>query len=98
MTRCIAGVAVFLAATVTSALAQDYPTRPITLVVPFTPGGVYDTMGRVYASALADILGTPVVVENVPGAGSMTGAARVARAGRAHPRFGYGAPLGEGWS
>ncbi len=37
-------------------------------------------MGRVYASALADILGTPVVVENVPGAGSMTGAARVARA------------------
>src|SRR5580698_11403228 len=62
------------------AYAQDWPARPITLVVPFTPGGVYDTMGRVYASALADILGTPVVVENVPGAGSMTGAARVARA------------------
>ncbi len=60
--------------------AQDWPTRPITLVVPFTPGGVYDTMGRVYASVLADILGTPVVVENVPGAGSMTGAARVSRA------------------
>jgi tripartite-type tricarboxylate transporter receptor subunit TctC len=60
--------------------AQEWPTRPITLVVPFTPGGVYDTMGRVYASALADILGTPVVVENLPGAGSMTGAARVAHA------------------
>jgi tripartite-type tricarboxylate transporter receptor subunit TctC len=64
----------------TQAHAQDWPARPITLVVPFTPGGVYDTMGRVYASALGDILGTPIVVENVPGAGSMTGAVRVARA------------------
>src|SRR5580692_6287 len=60
--------------------ADDWPTRPITMVVPFAPGGVYDTMGRVYAEALAGILGVPVVVENVPGAGSMTGAARVARA------------------
>jgi tripartite-type tricarboxylate transporter receptor subunit TctC len=60
--------------------ADDWPTRPITMVVAFAPGGVYDTMGRVYAEALAVILGTPVVVENVPGAGSMTGAARVARA------------------
>ena len=62
------------------AQAQDWPSRPITLVVPFAPGGVYDTMGRVYASALGDILGVSVVVENAPGAGSMTGAARVARA------------------
>jgi tripartite-type tricarboxylate transporter receptor subunit TctC len=60
--------------------AEDWPARTITMVVPFAPGGVYDTMGRVYATALADILGVPVVVENVPGAGSMTGAARVARA------------------
>ena len=50
------------------------------MVVPFAPGGVYDTIGRVYAAALADILATPVVVENVPGAGSMTGSTRVARA------------------
>src|SRR5580698_4956478 len=62
------------------AYAQDWPARPITLVVPFTPGGVYDTMGRVYAAAIANILATPVVVENVPGAGSMTGAMRVVRA------------------
>src|SRR5580692_1966094 len=62
------------------AYAEDWPLRPITLVVPFAPGGVYDTMGRVYASALSDVLGVPVVVENVPGAGSMTGAVRVARA------------------
>jgi tripartite-type tricarboxylate transporter receptor subunit TctC len=60
--------------------AEDWPAHTITMVVPFAPGGVYDTMGRVYAAALADILATPVVVENVPGAGSMTGAARVARA------------------
>jgi tripartite-type tricarboxylate transporter receptor subunit TctC len=63
-----------------SAHAEDWPAHTITMVVPFAPGGVYDTMGRVYAMALADILATPVVVENVPGAGSMTGAARVARA------------------
>jgi tripartite-type tricarboxylate transporter receptor subunit TctC len=62
------------------ARAQDWPVRPVTMVVPFAPGGVYDTMGRVYASALSDILGQQVIVENVPGAGSMTGAARVARA------------------
>jgi tripartite-type tricarboxylate transporter receptor subunit TctC len=60
--------------------AQDWPTRPVTMVVPFAPGGVYDTMGRVYASALSDILGQQVVVENMPGAGSLTGATRVARA------------------
>ncbi len=60
--------------------AQDWPDRTITMVVPFAPGGVYDTLGRVYAAALSDILGHQVIVENIPGAGSMTGATRVARA------------------
>jgi tripartite-type tricarboxylate transporter receptor subunit TctC len=60
--------------------AQDWPDRTMTMVVPFAPGGVYDTLGRVYAAALSDILGHQVIVENVPGAGSMTGATRVARA------------------
>ncbi len=60
--------------------AQDWPTRPVTMVVPFAPGGVYDTLGRVYAAALSGILGQQVIVENVPGAGGMAGAARVARA------------------
>ena len=60
--------------------AQDWPTRPVTMVVPFAPGGVYDTLGRVYAAALSPILGQQVVVENAPGAGGMTGATRVARA------------------
>ncbi len=54
--------------------------RPITMVVPFAPGGVYDTLGRVYAAGLSEILGQQVIVENVPGAGGMTGATRVARA------------------
>jgi tripartite-type tricarboxylate transporter receptor subunit TctC len=60
--------------------AQDWPTRPVTMVVPFAPGGVYDTLGRVYAAALSLRLGRQVVVENAPGAGGMTGATRVARA------------------
>ncbi len=60
--------------------AQDWPVRPVTLVVPFAPGGVYDTLGRVYAATLSDILGQQVIIENVPGAGGMAGAARVARA------------------
>jgi tripartite-type tricarboxylate transporter receptor subunit TctC len=60
--------------------AQDWPTRPVTMVVPFAPGGVYDTLGRVYAAALSPRLGQQVVVENVPGAGGMTGATRVVRA------------------
>ncbi len=62
------------------ALAEDWPTRPVTMVVPFAPGGVYDTLGRVYAAALSDILGQQVVVENVPGAGGMTGASRIMHA------------------
>lgn len=60
--------------------AQDWPTRPVTMVVPFAPGGVYDTLGRVYAAALSQNLGHQIVVENMPGAGGMTGATRVARA------------------
>jgi tripartite-type tricarboxylate transporter receptor subunit TctC len=60
--------------------AQDWPTRPVTMVVPFAPGGVYDTLGRVYAAALSPRLRQQVVVENAPGAGGMTGATRVARA------------------
>lgn len=63
-----------------NASAQNWPARPVTMVVPFAPGGVYDTLGRVYAAALSSILGQQFVVENAPGAGGMTGATRVARA------------------
>lgn len=63
------------------ALAADkYPTRPITLVVPFPPGGSVDIMARQYTESLGRILGVPIVVENRPGAGGSVGAQFVARA------------------
>jgi tripartite-type tricarboxylate transporter receptor subunit TctC len=78
--RLSAAIALFALCGIRTSHAQDWPTRPVTMVVPFAPGGVYDTLGRVYAAALSDSLGHQVIVENVPGAGSMTGAARVAKA------------------
>lgn len=77
----------------TSATAQpagDYPSKPITLVIGFPPGGGADQVGRVYANSLSKVLGQPVVVENRPGAGSTIGASRVARA----PADGYTVYLG----
>jgi tripartite-type tricarboxylate transporter receptor subunit TctC len=75
----IAGVAVLVAAT-TSAMAQSWPTRPLTMVVPFAAGGASDVIARIVAEGMRSPLGQPVVVENVGGAGGMTGAARVAKA------------------
>lgn len=63
-----------------SAIAQDFPTKPITLVVPFPPGGATDTIGRQIGKTLGDRLGQTVVIENKPGAGTMVGAGAVARA------------------
>jgi tripartite-type tricarboxylate transporter receptor subunit TctC len=60
--------------------AQDWPTRPVTMVVPFAAGGPVDTSARIMAARLAELLGQPVIIENVAGAGSMTGANRVAKA------------------
>jgi tripartite-type tricarboxylate transporter receptor subunit TctC len=65
---------------VTHAAAQDWPTRPLSMVVPFAAGSASDTVGRILAARLSELLGQQVVVENVGGAGGMTGAARVAKA------------------
>jgi tripartite-type tricarboxylate transporter receptor subunit TctC len=59
--------------------AQDYPTRPITMIIPFAAGGPTDVLGRVVAARMGDLLGQQVVIENVGGAGGMTGSARVAQ-------------------
>jgi tripartite-type tricarboxylate transporter receptor subunit TctC len=60
--------------------AQTWPTSALTMVVPFAAGGPMDTIGRIVAARLAEVLGQPIVVENVGGAGGMTGTARVAKA------------------
>jgi len=63
-----------------AASAQDWPARPITMVVPYAAGGPTDVVGRLFAQQMGEILGRQIVVENVPGAGGMTGANRVAHA------------------
>ncbi|UAN04769.1 MULTISPECIES: tripartite tricarboxylate transporter substrate binding protein [Achromobacter] len=72
-----------LSATATMTVqAAGYPERPVTLVVPFPPGGVADTIARPIAQALGDKLGQPIVIENKGGAG---GAIGIGQAGRAKP-------------
>jgi tripartite-type tricarboxylate transporter receptor subunit TctC len=63
-----------------TAVAQDYPTRPITMVVPFASGGPVDTYARILSERMRVSLGQPVVIENVAGAGGSIGVGRVARA------------------
>jgi tripartite-type tricarboxylate transporter receptor subunit TctC len=73
-------VALYIFALAGPALAQAWPERPLTMVVPFAVGSGTDVVGRVLAPRLSDLLGQHVIAENVGGAGGMTGAARVARA------------------
>src|SRR3954468_21842935 len=63
-----------------SATAQNWPSRPITMVVAFPAGGSDDILGRIIASRLSEILGQQVLVENTSGGGGTTGTARVAKA------------------
>jgi len=62
------------------ASAQTYPARPITLVIPFAPGGANDVIGRVLAPRMRASLGQPIIIETVAGAGGSLGTGRVARA------------------
>ena len=81
MTRVLALTAILLAATaVSSAQAQGYPSKPVTIVVPTSPGGPPDTLARLLAEPMRAVLGQPIVVENATGAGGTTGVIRVVRA------------------
>ena len=77
LVRFALGVA--MACTGLSALAQTYPSKPITMVVPFPPGGVADTVGRPVAEAMSRHLKQSIVVENKGGAGGGIGMAQVAK-------------------
>ena len=74
--------AILLAASGAAApvIAQDWPSRPVTMVVPFAPGGGTDVLGRVVARQLSQTLGQQVIVENIGGAGGMIGSAHVVNA------------------
>jgi tripartite-type tricarboxylate transporter receptor subunit TctC len=63
-----------------AAAAADYPSRPVTIVVGYSPGGANDVLARIYAEKLGTLLGQPVVVENRAGVASIVGAAFVAKA------------------
>ncbi len=78
--RAAIGAALASILTFGSASAQTWPTRPVTMIVPYAAGGPVDTVGRIMAQGLSEALGQQVVVENVGGAGGMTGANRVAKA------------------
>jgi tripartite-type tricarboxylate transporter receptor subunit TctC len=73
-------VAAALLAVTAPAAAQAWPSRPMTMVVPFAAGGASDVIARILAQGLRMELGQPVVVENIGGAGGMVGASRVAKA------------------
>ncbi len=62
------------------AWSQDWPTRPMTMVIPFAAAGGVDVVGRIMGARMAEILGRPVVIENIGGAGGMIGSSRVAKA------------------
>ncbi len=91
MTRTLRRIAaLFAASAAVGAFAQDYPNRPITLVVPFAAGGPTDTLARIFALRMGKTLGGTIVVENVAGAGGIIANNKVMRA----PPDGYTLAIG----
>jgi tripartite-type tricarboxylate transporter receptor subunit TctC len=87
--KCIALVGALLA-TAGSAPAQTYPSRPITMINPFPPGGATDILARTLTDHMKTSLRQPIIVEDVPGAGGSIGAGRVARAAPDGYTLGFG--------
>jgi tripartite-type tricarboxylate transporter receptor subunit TctC len=69
----IASVALLAAAFCSPARADDYPSRPLHLIIPYGPGGIVDFTGRQLAQKLSEVMGQPVVADNRPGAGGIVG-------------------------
>jgi len=82
MRRCVFSTALIVTTMIwpVAAPAQNYPTRPIVMVVPFAAGGTFDVMGRIIATRMSELLGQQVVVENTTGAGGIIGVNRVINA------------------
>jgi tripartite-type tricarboxylate transporter receptor subunit TctC len=80
MKKLIVAIALTVFAGIAGVQAQTYPSRQITLVVPFPPGGSTDTVARIMAERMRPLLGQPVIIENVGGAGGSIAVGRVARA------------------
>src|SRR3954466_14043400 len=80
MPRPMLAIAATLAALASSAMAEQWPNRPMTMVVPFAAGGPMDSLARILQPTLAETLGQPIIIENVPGGGGMTGSLRVSQA------------------
>src|SRR5205807_1122943 len=80
MSRLSLTIACALAASIAAAAAETFPSRPVTMVVPFGAGGPTDALARIVAERMRSSLGQPVLVENVTGASGTLGITRVARA------------------
>src|SRR6059058_1573040 len=80
MRKPIVAIALMAFAGIAGVQAQSYPSRQLTIVVPFPPGGSTDVVGRIMAEKMRPLLGQPVIIENVGGAGGSIALARVARA------------------
>jgi tripartite-type tricarboxylate transporter receptor subunit TctC len=76
----LVGAALVAPALVCAAAAQTYPSRPITMIVPFPPGGNVDVIGRILAERMRTTLGQPIIIENIAGANGSIGVGRTARA------------------
>jgi len=80
MSKIISIVVALILSISVQAQAADWPSRPITLIVPFAAGGGVDLSARIQAQRMGELLGQPIVVENIGAAGGMAGSARVAKA------------------
>jgi tripartite-type tricarboxylate transporter receptor subunit TctC len=79
MRRLLLGIAFAAFTTAASAPAQTYPTKPVTMIVPFAAGGATDTLARFLGERMRAIVGQPIIIENVTGAGGSIGVARAVR-------------------